>query len=148
MVGAPAWFGEPTFGQRVLAALVDVAVFVAVSFVLLRLPVPLTAQRTLWTVLNAAYVILATVLTGRTLGKRLLGLRIVDVATGTIPDARASVVRWAVIALPLLIGWISPTVASYTGWFSIVAYVPILKGPQHRGVHDVVAGTIVTRVRD
>lgn len=146
--GAPAWFGEPAFGQRVLAAVVDVLVFLAVSFVLLQVPFGLASQRLLWTLLNALYVILATMLTGQTVGKRLLGIRVVDVATGELPSPKAAVVRWAVVAVPLLIGWVSPVVASYTGWFSFAAYVPILKGPQHRGVHDLVAGTIVTRARD
>jgi uncharacterized RDD family membrane protein YckC len=42
--------------------------------------------------------------------------------------------------------WISPTVGSYTAWFSFVVFLPVLKSPLHRGIHDVVAGTIVTRV--
>ena len=146
--GAPAWFGEPTFGQRILAAMVDLLAFLVLSFLLLQVPLGLGAQRLLWTSVNALYLILATALTGQTLGKRLLGIRVVDVATGELPGLRASVIRWAVIAVPLLVGWVSPAVASYTGWFSFAAYVPILKAPQHRGVHDLVAGTIVTRVRD
>lgn len=146
--GAPAWFGEPTFGQRIVAATVDLLAFLVVSFLLLQVPLGLGAQRLLWTSVNALYVILATALTGQTLGKRLLGIRVVDVVTGALPSLRTSVIRWAVIAVPLLVGWVSPVVASYTGWFSFAAYVPILKAPQHRGVHDLVAGTIVTRVRD
>lgn len=128
--------------------MVDLLVFFGVSLVLLRVPLPLAGQRLLWTTVNALYLILAIALTGQTLGKRLLGIRVVDVATGSLPGLRTAAVRWAVIALPLLVGWVSPAVASYTGWFSFAAYVPILKAPQHRGVHDLVAGTIVTRVRD
>lgn len=148
VAGPPAWWGEPSFGQRVLAAMVDLLLFFALSFLLLRLPLPLGAQRLLWTAGNALYLILATSLTGQTVGKRLLGIRVVDVQTGQVCGLRAATLRWAVIAVPLLVGWVSPAVASYTGWFSFAAYVPILKGPQHRGIHDLVAGTIVTRVRD
>ena len=65
-----------------------------------------------------------------------------------MPGLRAATLRWLVPAAPSFIGWLSPGVASYTTWLSFVVFLPILKGPQHRGVHDLVAGTIVTRVRD
>jgi uncharacterized RDD family membrane protein YckC len=144
--GAPAWFGEPTFGQRILAAFLDGFVFLGLALVLLRLPLSLGAQRALMTATTALYLILATALTGQTLGKRVLGIRVVEMATGRLPGLGASVVRWAVPAAPALVGWVSPTVASYVSWFTFAVFVPILKGPQHRGIHDLVAGTIVTRV--
>lgn len=146
--GAPAWFGEPSFGQRLLAMVVDVLLLLVFAFLLVQVPIGLGVQRSIMTVAAAAYIVLSTVLTGRTVGKRVVGLRIVDVATGRLPDLRAAVLRWAVPALPLFVGWVSPTVASYVSWFSFAVFVPILKGPQHRGIHDLVAGTIVTRVVD
>jgi uncharacterized RDD family membrane protein YckC len=145
--GAPAWFGEPSFGQRIGAAVLDGLLLLLVAFVLLRLPLSLSlgAQRALMSALSALYLILATALTGQTVGKRLLGLRVVDHGTGELPGLRAAVVRWAVPAGPALVGWVSPEVASYTAWFSFVVFLPVLKAPQHRGIHDLVAGTIVTR---
>ena len=145
--GAPDWFVEPTFGQRLLAAFVDGFLFLGIATLLLRLPLGLATQRGLMTAGTALYLILATALTGRTLGKKVFGLRVVEHATGELCGLRAAVIRWAVPAVPALISWVSPTVASYTAWFSFVVFLPILKGPQHRGIHDLVAGTIVTRVR-
>ena len=146
--GAPAWFSEPTFGQRLLAAFIDGFLFLGLASLLLRLPLALTTQRALMTAVTALYLVLTTALTGRTLGKKAFGLRVVDHTTGELPGLRAAVLRWAVPALPALISWLSPTVGSYTAWFSFVVFLPILKGPQHRGIHDLVAGTIVTRARD
>jgi uncharacterized RDD family membrane protein YckC len=145
--GAPGWFVEPTFGQRLLAAFVDGFLFLGMASILLRLPLGLVTQRGLMTAATALYLILATVLTGRTLGKKVFGLRVVDHVTGELSGLRAAVLRWAVPALPALVSWVNPSAASYTAWFSFVVFVPILKGPQHRGIHDLVAGTIVTRVR-
>jgi uncharacterized RDD family membrane protein YckC len=143
--GAPAWFDEPTFGQRLGAAFVDGFLFLGIAYVLVRLTLPLGAQRALMSAVTAGYLILAVTLTGRTLGKKVFGLRVVDHATGELPGLRAAVLRWLVPAGPALVGWVSPAVASYTAWFSFVVFLPILKGPQHRGIHDLVAGTIVTR---
>jgi uncharacterized RDD family membrane protein YckC len=142
--GAPIWFDEPSFGQRLGAAFVDGMLFVGVASLLVRLPLSVGAGRAITTVLLAAYFVGGVVLTGRTLGKRVFGLRIVDVTSGALPGPRAAALRWLVPAAPALIGWVSPEIASYTTWFSFVVYLPILKGPQHRGIHDLVAGTIVT----
>ena len=143
--GAPAWFWEPTFGQRFLAAFVDGFLFLGLAYVVLRLPFGLAAQRVFMVVATALYLILATALTGQTLGKRVFRLRVVEFETGSLPGLRAAVIRWAVPAAPALVGWVSPTVASYVSWFSFAVFMPILKGPQHRGLHDLLAGTIVTR---
>lgn len=145
--GAPPWFGEPSFGQRLGAAFVDGFVFLGLAYLLVRITLPLGAQRGLMTVATALYLILTTVLTGRTIGKRVFGIKVVDFATGELCGLRSAILRWLVPAGPALIGWISPAVASYTAWFSFVVFLPVLRGPQHRGLHDLVAGTIVTRVR-
>jgi uncharacterized RDD family membrane protein YckC len=144
--GAPPWFGEPSFGQRLLAAFVDGFVLLGVGWLVLLLPVTLGPARALTTAVGAGYYILTTALTGRTVGKRLLGIRVVDLGTGGLCGLRASAVRWAVPALPALVTFVSPAVGSYTAWFAFVVFLPVLKGPQHRGIHDLVAGTIVTRV--
>ncbi len=144
--GAPAWFGEPSFGQRLAAAFVDGLLLGLLALAVVRLPLGLTAQRALLTAAGALYLILTTALTGRTLGKRLLGLRVVDITTGELCSLRAATLRWLVPAAPALVSYVSPVIASYTAWFSFVVFVPILRSPQHRGVHDLVAGTIVTRM--
>ena len=146
--GAPPWFGEPSFGQRLLAAMFDGFLFLGLAFVVLLVPFSLGAQRGLVTAVSALYLILATALTGQTVGKKLFRIRVVDIATGQLCGLKAATLRWLVPAAPALVGWVSPTVASYVTWFSFAVFVPILKGPQHRGIHDLVAGTIVTRVVD
>lgn len=141
---APPWFREPSFGQRAGAAFLDVLLFLALAFLLSRLPIALSAQRWIAVAVTMAYLVGGVALTGRTVGKRLLGVRVVDVATGRLPSPKAALLRWVVPAAPALVGWVSPEIASYTTWFSFVVYLPILKRPQHRGIHDLVAGTIVT----
>jgi uncharacterized RDD family membrane protein YckC len=81
--------------------------------------------------------IVATAWTGRTPGKWLLGLRVVDEANPTTPP------RLAKAALR----WLVPQVSSAvplpgTG---AVVYAPVLKDPWRRGLHDRAAGTVVVR---
>ena len=142
----PAWWGEPSFGQRLVAALVDGLGFLGLSILLVQVPLSPGSQRALLTATIALYLILATALRGQTLGKWLLGIKVVDVRTGELPGLGASVVRWAVPALPALVGWVDPVVATLVSWLSFLVFVPILRGPEHRGLHDRAAGTIVTRV--
>jgi uncharacterized RDD family membrane protein YckC len=83
-------------------------------------------------VVPAAYVVLMHGTSGRTLGKMLMGARVVG-ATGEpigYPRALARYLAWFLSALPLLLG------------FALVA-----ARPDRRALHDLVAGTRVVRVR-
>ena len=87
-----------------------------------------------------AYEIGLIALTGQTLGKRLVGIRVVDATTGAVPELDQAVRR----AFPNVL-----TLVPFLGWLSIVAYLSAVWRPRRQGWHDSLAGTIVitTRVR-
>ena len=76
--------------------------------------------------------ILFPVLTGQTFGKRLVGLRIVDLE-GRIPDLRS-------VAIRNLIGYFLNIVSAG------LAFIPAI-GKSGRGIHDRISGTIVIRAK-
>lgn len=83
----------------------------------------------------AAYRIGATARTGRTVGKWLLGIAVVDAADPRRnPSLTQSVRRFLV---PQGVGLVP---LPFTGW---VPYLWILRDPQRRGLHDKAAGTLV-----
>jgi uncharacterized RDD family membrane protein YckC len=95
------------------------------------------------------YVIVPTAVWGRTLGKYVVGTRVVLAEDGRVPGWSRSIARWGMVALPpgivtlTLPRWSFPV---YLVW-SIVVYIPILYDPWRRGLHDRVAGTVVVTHR-
>ena len=85
-----------------------------------------------------AYEIGLIALTGQTLGKRLLGISVVDATTGSVPELDQSVRR----AFPNVL-----TLVPYLGWLSVVAYLSAVWRPRRQGWHDSLAGTIVVTTR-
>jgi uncharacterized RDD family membrane protein YckC len=88
---------------------------------------------TLWSVLAAvawvfAYVLITTVVAGRTPGKAIVGLRVVT-STGLAVTPGRALVRTVVL----------PIAAAALG----LGLLPILLGRDRRGLHDLVAGTAV-----
>ena len=145
----PLWFVEPTFGARFVAAFVDG--FLLICFgVVIGLLIPDGGPPTYFvSAVAALYTVGAVALAGRTIGKRLFGLRVADLETGAIPSLRAAVLRWFVPAVPGFVALV-PAVAG-VGWLAlaltaapIVVYLGVLRGPLHRGLHDHAAGTVVT----
>jgi uncharacterized RDD family membrane protein YckC len=144
-VDTPPWFAEPTFGQRLLAAIVDGLLIGGVALGFDRLLGG--GSRFLPPLIVALYTVGAVALTGRTVGKRLLGLRVADLVDGTTPDLRAATIRWAVPAAPALASallQLSGPVAGSLSLLTLVVYLGILRGPLHRGLHDHAAGTVVS----
>jgi uncharacterized RDD family membrane protein YckC len=83
-------------------------------------------------IVPAAYVVLMHGTAGRTLGKMLVGVRVVGAAGEPIgyPRALARYLAWFLSALPLLLG------------FALAA-----ARPDRRALHDLIAGTRVVRGR-
>jgi uncharacterized RDD family membrane protein YckC len=86
-----------------------------------------------------AYEIVPVAVRGATLGKAMLGLRVVRVDTFGPPDALSAVIRGAVLYAPLAV----PTVGFFL--FLLVA-APAVIWPTRRGLHDVAAGTVVIAI--
>ena len=78
--------------------------------------------------------------TGRTVGKRLLGIRVAEIGRD-VPGVAASAVRnsWILLGLVPWVGGIAMLVAV------IAIAATISSGEDNRGLHDRMAGTFVTR---
>jgi uncharacterized RDD family membrane protein YckC len=139
----PAWFVEPTFGQRLTAAAVDGMVLLLLTIAVTRFPMGATTQRATTWVLSGLYLIGAVSLTGRTVGKRALGLRVAAVDTGALPGLGAATVRWLVVTLPAVVPWFVPALRGIAPVVTLLIYLPVLQPPLHRGLHDRAAGTVV-----
>jgi hypothetical protein len=120
------WYVEPTFGQRFTAAAVDAMLLLLGTIALTRVPVSDGAQRGLIWVATGLYFVGTIALTGRTVGKRSLGLLVRSVRTGGLPGLRAAAVRWAVVVAPSLVSWFVPPVARLAPIVTFLVYLPIL----------------------
>lgn len=145
--GAPAWFREPTLGQRFLGAIVDNLVLFPVFLLQLAIGSGSVAAAALGILVSAAYHVILIARDGQTVGKRVLGTRAVDLATGATPTLDRSALRWVVVSGVSVFGVLGGPIASILGIFSVIVLIPILSAPLHRGLHDLAAGTIVTSVR-
>lgn len=85
-----------------------------------------------------AYEVLLVWLTGQTLGKRMLGIQIVDGTTGAVPNVDQAVRR----GLPTIIQGVP-----ILGALGTLMWVPALWRPRRQGLHDRLAGTIVVDLR-
>jgi uncharacterized RDD family membrane protein YckC len=134
-------FREPTFGQRLGGAVLDALLWLPFAALLAQL------GRWLPALAVAAYEVGLVARDGQTIGKKLVGTRVVSVASGTTPTLRSAAVRWlAVIAIPLVVEGTGLPDPLDLGWTTLV-FLPVLKPPLHRGLHDRAAATIVTSVR-
>ena len=138
----PTWFAEPTLGRRLAARLLDGLVLApAVALGLLLDP---WARLVFVGMINGAYDILLVARDGQTLGKRWMGLRVVTIDGGHVPTLEQAAMRWVV---PEVASVGELAVGGLGLLLSLAVYLPVLKGPLHRGLHDHAAGTVVTASR-
>lgn len=133
-------------GKRIAARLIDWTILIAVGFVLtlvfgeVRWGEPFIVPEWLRVtnlLLSVVYEVLLVALTGQTIGKRLLGVRVVDATTGALPDLGQAGRR----ALPNIVGLVP-----YLGSFAPLLYLRALYHPRRQGFHDAFASTIVVTV--
>lgn len=152
---SPTEFTPAPRGRRIGARVVDLAVtgwvlaFVAIEIDGRLLSGDFLAQRPLASVtpdgarlavitavVLAVLEVVPTAVWGRTPGKAMLGVRVVDVDTGRSPGFVRSVFRSL-----LLHGWVAIPVA---GWVLPLSFgVTVVASPTGRGLHDRLAGTRV-----
>lgn len=133
-------------GLRAAARLADVVLVMVPAWLVLApllilafgssRPASLGAVALAWAV-TVGYETWLTTATGQTVGKRAVGIRVVDRATARPPRNQASFRR---AALPPVLGTVLPGL----GWF--LPYLWAVWDPSRRGLHDRVAGTIVVRM--
>jgi uncharacterized RDD family membrane protein YckC len=141
----PPWYIEPTFAVRLFAALLDGAVLL-LPFALVTGLTEGWVERGIGLAISAVYHIGLTAYRGQTLGKVVLGTRTVDLATGEVPPPGQAAIRWVTAFSPTLFSLAVPAASGVASVWLVVVLVPILMPPLHRGIHDRVAGTIVTAV--
>ena len=89
------------------------------------------------------YEVVPTARWGQTLGKRVLGINVVNVATGEPPSFGKSLGRWALLTLPITIPYVR-----YPGVvFFLLCVLTIGHEPFFRGWHDKAARTLVVTSR-
>jgi len=151
--------GQPLaeFWQRLVARLVDallltapVVVLQIIGLVVLLLTVDLSRPEQFlvpWAVIVVAtlalsvaetywYEVIFMPRTGQTVGKRLMGLRVLRLADGELPDRGTATRRW-------LLGQLAPLVAPYFSWAD--GLWQLWDQPYRQCLHDKAADTIVIK---
>ena len=98
------------------------------------------------TAITILYEVVPVALWGRTLGKRVVGTKIVKAQAGGVPGWGKAIARWALPGLPLALAALP--VASLTivwiGWlWWILCYVSLTWDRVYQGWHDKAVGTLV-----
>lgn len=140
---APPGFLEPTIGQRVLARLVDIAVLLPVLLLIGALADG-SVRVAAGLAVVAAYEILFVSRRGQTVGKIVMRTQIVDRSSGSVPEPGQVTVRWLVVIAGSVVVAVFPALEYLDSVYILVVLAPILRPPLHRGVHDLVAKTVVT----
>ncbi|CBG72668.1 RDD family protein [Streptomyces sp. LBUM 1478] len=94
------------------------------------------AQEALAAVLYIAYDTVLTVRDGRTLGKKLLKLRVADLDDGSTPSTQTALIRAAVL-------WIPFAFCCACIWTAIAGGWSFFDRPYKQGLHDKAAKTVV-----
>jgi uncharacterized RDD family membrane protein YckC len=133
-----------TLRERTFAALLDLLAYLIVGIVLLSVSAVavLGASTYLGYLLFVAYVLFAglfsligeTLLEGQTLGKKLLGIRVVKL-TGEVPEFKDYMARWSVRFLEI---WLT---------FGSLAALLATSSAKGQRLGDLLAGTTVVRMR-
>ncbi len=118
---------------RVLASIVDVGVLFAVNIMLVLANALMGGGDDTWArwtsrAIGVAYLVLCWGIGGQTVGKRLLGIRVVS-ADGRPPSL--------LLGLKRFIGYVIACIPFHLG------LLPILWHPRRQGWHDTIAGSIV-----
>ena len=96
----------------------------------------------------AVYEIVGTARWGQTLGKRFVGIRVVERGTGRPPGWGRAVVRWSLPAVAIVTEGLITGVGGVVGQLVfLVVYLPVAWDPLARGLHDRLAGTVVVDSR-
>ncbi|MGW2686075.1 RDD family protein [Streptomyces sp. NPDC001414] len=99
------------------------------------------AQSLVAAVLFVGYDTLMTARSGRTLGKKWLGMRVADLSDGSTPSARTSLVRALVLWLPFAFCCACVWTVICGGW-------SFFDKPYKQGLHDKAAKTVVVSTRN
>ena len=128
--------------RRLVARFLDgvmlVGVALLISFVLSPRPAELSTNSQVVTfvvtlqIISFLYEVILIAIRGQTLGKSLMGIRVVGITDGQVPGWARAGVRWL---LPAAASLVPPSV--------LIVYLWLLWDPRRQGLHDKAAGTLV-----
>ena len=137
-------FIAPTFGQRLGGRILDGALLFVVVFLLSR-ALHGTALLAIIFAISAGYDIIGVAVWGQTIGKRVVGTRVVSAVSDQLLPQQAVVRFLAYGGLAFVVSALgAPVVAEL---WAFVVILPVLRPPLHRGLHDLAARTIVIPTR-
>lgn len=92
-------------------------------------------------IIGVAYDVALIAVWGQTLGKRVVGIKVVNAMTGEVPGWNKALTRWAVPVLPAAIPFVQ-----YVGViFTVLCYLSLGSDRIYQGWHDKAAGTLVIK---
>jgi uncharacterized RDD family membrane protein YckC len=133
-------FVAPTFGQRLGGRLLDTVLMLPLLFLFTAL-FSGAVYRVGWFLLVGMYDIGGVAIWGQTIGKRLLGTKVVNITDEPLRPWQA-VIRFATYGVPTLV-FTAVGLRFIASTWSLIVFAPVLRPPLHRGLHDVAARTIV-----
>ena len=141
----PVTLASPT--RRLAGFLIDYVVITAAAVIAIAIFGVRSAGVTVSVLLvNTVYVVGATTIWGRTVGKLVVHTEVMRRDGIAPPGFRVALIRYLVVALALPLRYFG----GFSGWlgvcWTIAVYSPIL-GRDRRGLHDRAAGTDVIRSR-
>jgi uncharacterized RDD family membrane protein YckC len=139
----PASFVAPTFGQRFGGRVLDGLLLLPV-YALSAVALSGTALGVVLLVMAAVYEVVGVSVWGQTLGKKVVGTRVVTFSSEPLRPWQAAI-RFTTYALPAFVCTAAGLRLGGEGR-TLIVLLPVLRPPLHRGVHDFAAGTIVTQV--
>jgi uncharacterized RDD family membrane protein YckC len=142
----PVGYQEPSFASRAFARLVDSLCFVPITVLLAVVVSDRGFAGLAYGVLFGMYEVGMTLWRGQTLGKMLLRLRVVDRVTGRRISPFQSLTRWAIWALPAIVGGLVSPLSGVLSFVTLIVFLAALRPPLHQGLHDMAAKTVVTKV--
>ncbi len=139
-----ARIASPT--RRMIAAAID--------WVLVSAATIAADPRDVWLVVvgMALYTVLATAVFGQTIGKLVVGIKVVAEHTLAPPGYARALLRWGVTSwgeiVGLALGDVPIGVEAVIFTILVLTYAPILWDRRGRGWHDRIAGTVVIKAED
>lgn len=118
--------------QRLLAWFIDGAIARALAAGLFAV----TDHREVVVATVAAYFVVLTALVGQTVGKMVVGIRVVSRTTRHVPSWPSNTARWAAVGWLFVVPFPNATVArvAVLAWLTIVG--PVSWNRDGRGIHD------------
>jgi len=140
---------EPSFGQRLVGAVLDLASLTVIALLVGVLGLPERVTYLILLVVSWLYYAVVPISRGQTIGKRMVGTRLVVAdMEESFPSLYVTTVRWVALFGPLWMSRIIEIDDIYIALYTLAVVLPILYGPHHLGLHDRITRTIVVVAPD